>query len=83
MFDKFKQLSQLKSVQDELKKEMFEVSRNGIKVVVSGGLNVAEISSERSLNDGDIDLIKDLVNDALSKAQRGLAGKLMNMNLNI
>jgi DNA-binding protein YbaB len=82
MFDKFKQLAQLKGLQNEIAKERFEVEENGIKVVVNGAMSVEEISLNANLSaDKQGDLVKKCVNSALKKAQFAAAQKIAGMNL--
>jgi DNA-binding protein YbaB len=82
MFDKFKQLAQLKGLQNEIAKERFEVEENGIKVVVNGAMSVEEISLNADLSvDKQGDLVKKCVNSALKKAQFAAAKKISGMNL--
>ena len=82
MLDKLKQIAKLKAMQDEMKKEKFEVEREGIKIVINGSLSVeelvlnSEIETERQAK-----LLKDLFNEATKKAQMGMAQKLSGMGL--
>lgn len=76
MFDKFKQLMQLKGLQDSIKKEKFEVEKKGIKVVINGNFNLEEVKIDPSLNQKEQeDLIKDCFNEAIKKAQMAMAQK--------
>ena len=43
MFDKLKQLAQLKKLKDILEKERREVEREGIRVVINGKMEIEEI----------------------------------------
>ena len=82
MFDKFKQLAQLKGLQNEIAKERFEAEINGVKVVVSGALAVEDVILNPDLNVEDqADTVKRCTNEALKKAQVGAAKKLAGMNL--
>lgn len=83
MFDKFKQLAQLKQMRDEamriqreLAGEMIEVSRNGVRVVVSGDQKIQTLESN-GRSDEDI---KEAVNEAVKKAQEVAAKKLAQMS---
>ncbi|MFA6410493.1 MAG: YbaB/EbfC family nucleoid-associated protein [Candidatus Buchananbacteria bacterium] len=82
MLDKLKQLGQLKSIQDSLKAEKYEVEKNGVKVVINGSLMIKEIvlSPDFSVTNG-CEIIKDCINEAITKAQRSMAQKLAGMNL--
>ncbi|MFA5021572.1 MAG: YbaB/EbfC family nucleoid-associated protein [Patescibacteria group bacterium] len=84
MLDKLKQLGQLKSIQDSLKAERYEVEKNGVKVVVNGSLLVQDIilSPDFAIETGG-EIIKDCINEAITKAQRNMAQKLAGMNLGL
>ncbi len=77
MFDKLKQLGQLKSLQEEMKAQKFEVSQLGVKAVVNGSLVVEEISLLDENVSGEA--VKDCVNEAIKKAQQAMAQKMMGM----
>jgi len=77
MLDKLKQLGQLKSLQDEMKAQKFEVVKSGVKVVVNGSLIVEEIFFEGQDFSGQT--VKDCVNEAIKKAQQAMAQKMMGM----
>jgi DNA-binding protein YbaB len=77
MLDKLKQLGQLKSFQDEMKSQRFEVEKSGVKVVVNGSLIIEEISFEEQGVSGPV--VKDCVNEAIKKAQQAMAQKMMGM----
>lgn len=76
MFDKFKQLMQLKGLQDEIKKQRFESEKNGVKVVINGGFNVEEIKINPALNQQEQEnLLRDCFNQAVRNAQMAMAQK--------
>ena len=79
MLDKLKQMGQLKSLQDEMKAQRFEATRDGVKVIVSGSLIIEEIILERPDIDGAT--VKDCVNEAMKNAQQAMAQKMMGMGL--
>lgn len=82
MFDKLKQLSQLKAMQDQMKKEIFSAERDGIKITVNGNLQIEEVLISTEVNPDQLArAIKDCTNDALRKAQMGLAQKIQGMGL--
>ena len=82
MFDKFKQLAQLKGLQNEIAKERFEAEIDGIKIVVSGALAVEEVILNSNLSiEKQSEMVKKCANEALKKAQVGAAEKLARMNL--
>jgi DNA-binding protein YbaB len=80
MLDKLKQLGQLKAMQDQMKKEKFIVEKEGIKIVVNGSLQVEELVITGDISPERIaQLVKDAVNEAMKKAQMGLAQKMAGM----
>jgi DNA-binding protein YbaB len=82
MFDKFKQMAQLKGLQNEIAKEKFEFEENGVKVVVNGAMHVEDVVLNPSLSADDAaKIVKKCANEALKKAQVGAAQKLAGMNL--
>lgn len=82
MFDKFKQLAQLKGLQDQITKERFEAEIGGVKVIVNGAMVIEEVILDPSLNiERQAEIVKKCTNEALKKAQAGAAKKLAGMNL--
>ncbi len=82
MFDKFKQLAQLKGLQNEIAKENFSAEIDGVRVVVNGAMSVEEIVLNQSLDiERQAEVVKKCVNEAMKKAQVGAAKKLAGMNL--
>lgn len=79
MFDKLKQLKQLKELQDSLKKEIIEVEDNGTKVVVNGRMEIESITLDSSLSpDTQSEILKKLINKAFKEVQM-IAAKNMGM----
>lgn len=80
MFDKLKQLAQIKSLQNELAREQFEVEKDGIKVIVNGKLMVEDIVLTSELSpERQAVVLKDCLNEAFKKAQSSAAQKMMGM----
>lgn len=80
MFDKFKQMAQLRSLQNELAQERFEAEQDGVKVTVNGKLMVEDIVLSSDLPaDKQAAILKDCLNDAFKKAQSSAAQKMMGM----
>ncbi len=77
MFDKLKEINKLRELRKQLKAERTEIERNGVVVIVNGGMEIEELQ----LNP-DLDLkrqtkaIKNAVNDALRKVQVSSAKKM-------
>jgi len=82
MFDKLKQLHQLKKMQDEFKKETVEVEKQGVKVSMNGHFEVQNITLNASLSIEDQQrALKDALNEAREKIQKALASKMMGAGL--
>lgn len=76
MFDKFKQLAQMKSLQDEIKNSRVEYEKQGIKVVMKGDFSIEEIILNPSLSQQDQEkILKECINEANHKAQMLAAQK--------
>ena len=84
MLDKFKQIAKLKALQDEAKKERFTVELNGVTITVSGSFNVEEVILNNELSENELaETIKNCFNQAIFKAQQGMAQKMQSMNLGL
>lgn len=80
MFEKLKQLRQLKSLQDDLGKERVEVEKEGTKVVMNGKMEIEEIKLNAALDkERQERIVKDCVNDALGKIKFAAAQKMLGM----
>lgn len=80
MLDKFKQIKQLKNLQTAIKKEKVEVEKEGVKVVVSGAMEVEEISLNKDLSkEKQETVLKQCFNEAMKKIRRKIAGQLSQM----
>jgi len=80
MFDKIKQMNQLRELQKKLKEEKAEVEKDGVKVVVNGKMEIEEISLNPELdNKRQEKAVKNAVNDALRKVQIIAAKKMKDM----
>ena len=80
MFDKLKQLKELRELQNAAQQERFESEKSGVRVVVNGTLQVEQIviNPELSVQEQG-DAVKDAVNEALKKAQFAMAKKFQGM----
>lgn len=83
MFDKFKQLGQLKKMRDEairiqkeLAAEQVEINENGVRVVISGGQKIKVLEIDGMVNDRAAEVI----NKAIKKSQEMAAKKLQQMS---
>ena len=77
MFDKLKQLKQLKEIQNSLKDERTTAERRGVAVVVNGNLKVEEIKLNPDLDKEDQEaVLKECINEAMQKMQVIAAQKM-------
>ncbi|AKM78429.1 MAG: hypothetical protein UY31_C0032G0009 [Candidatus Wolfebacteria bacterium GW2011_GWE1_48_7] len=80
MFDSFKQLKQLKELQNAIQKEEVTAERDGVRITMNGAFEVNEVSIEEGIaNDRLQKLMKEVFNDAVKKAQQAIAGKFAAM----
>lgn len=77
MFNIFKNLKQLKELNDMLSKEIVVVEKEGVKVKINGKMEVEEIILNQNL---DIvkqqKILKECLNEALRKLQMSLVNKM-------
>ena len=78
MFDKFKQIAQLKKIQDEFKREKLTFEDRGVSVTMNGNFEVEEIklNPELSIEEQQITL-KHCLNKVREDIQKTLAKKMM------
>jgi DNA-binding protein YbaB len=81
MLDKIGQIKKLKNIHDSLVKEIVEVERDGLKIVINGKMEIKEIKLNESMpiKEQEI-LIKDLTNEAFHKIQKLAAQKISFLN---
>ena len=80
MFDKLKQLQQLKELRDSVAQEKEEVERKGIKVIINGKMEIEEIHLNSDLSkEEQEEVLKECVNEAVKKIQMVLAKKMSQM----
>jgi len=77
VFDKIKQLNQIREIQKSLEKETAEAEKEGVKVVLNGKMEVEEVFLNADLPiEKQEALIKDCHNQAMKKIQIILAKKM-------
>lgn len=78
MFDKLKQLGQLKKLQDDFKKETMTAEKRGVLVTMNGNFEVEDIklNPELSVEDQQ-NALKEALNEARENIQKTLAKKMM------
>ncbi|MCD6429557.1 YbaB/EbfC family nucleoid-associated protein [bacterium] len=80
MFDKLKQLKQIKEMHDAMQRERVEVEKQGIKVILNGKLEVEEIVLNPELQKEEQErILKECFNEAVKKVQLAVAQKLSGM----
>lgn len=78
MFDKLKQLHQLKNLQNEFKRQTVSVENNGVVITLNGNFEVLEVILNPALDIPAQQLaIKAAANGAREKIQKELAQKMM------
>ena len=74
MFDKLKQISELKKLQDKMKEEKIETVQNGVKIIMNGNFEVEEIVLNEELGPEDeAKALKDCFNRAVKDIQMKIA----------
>jgi len=80
MFDKLKQLQQLKELRDSVAREKEEVERKGIKVIINGKMEIEEVHLNSDLSkEEQEEVLKECINEAMKKIQMLLASKMSQM----
>ena len=80
MFDKLKQLQQLKELRDSVAREKEEVERKGIRVIINGKMEIEEIHLNSDLSKEEQEqVLKECINEAMKKIQMLLASKMSQM----
>lgn len=70
MFDKLKQLAQIKGLQDSIKQEKVEVAKEGVRIVMRGDFSIDEINLNPDLTiEKQQEILKECLNDGMKKAQ--------------
>ncbi len=82
MFDKLKQISQMKGISNEIKNEKVEIEKQGVKIVVRGDFTMDEIILNPELDTSEQEkIIKELFNSAVKELQMRMAKKMMGMGM--
>ena len=80
MFDKLKQLKNLKDRQEAMEREAITVARQGVEITINGKFEVQEISINPNLEKKEQEIvIKQCFNEAVKKLQMNLAQKFSGM----
>ncbi|MBI2644220.1 MAG: YbaB/EbfC family nucleoid-associated protein [Candidatus Wildermuthbacteria bacterium] len=80
MFEKIKQLKQLRDLQGEVAKEKFESEKEGVKVVMNGAFMVEEIILNPEISQEQQQrILQECFNEVIKKAQLAMAQKFRGM----
>ena len=77
MFNKFKQLKEIKDLQKAIAKERVEVEKKGIRVVLNGKMELIEVVLNQQLSaDEQQKFLKDCFNEAVQAWRLRIAKKV-------
>ena len=80
MFDKLQQLQKINELKNSLASEKAEQEIQGVKVIVNGKMEIEEIQLNSELGSEDqAGILKDCINQAMSKVQMIAAQKMSEM----
>lgn len=80
MFDSFKQLKQLKELQNAIQKEEVVAEKDGVRITMNGAFEVKDVTIEEGIAHEKLQkLTKEVFNEAVQKAQQAIAGKFAAM----
>ncbi len=75
MFDKIKQIQQAKAMQAALAQVKEEVEKQGVKVVLTGTMQLESVTLNPELENQE-QVLKECFNEAVQKIQRAAASKM-------
>lgn len=82
MLDKFKQMKQLRELQESLKKKEFKGESNGVVVTINGAFELRDVKLNSDLETGaQEDAIKEAFSNAMQIAQKELRSVFGNMGM--
>lgn len=80
MFDKFKQIKQLKEFDNSLKKQTLSKEKNGITVTLNLKMEILEIKLNPALEISEQEKrVKECINDAMNEAKMEMAKQAQSM----
>lgn len=80
MFDSFKQIKQLRELQNAISKEETTIEKDGVSITINGTFEIKDVVINMELSKEKIEkLIKDCQNDAVKKMQSIVAQKFASM----
>ena len=84
MFEKLKQLQELKKLQDNFKKETATIENNGIAVTMNGNFEVIEVKLNPDISlEEQQNIVKACFNKAREDIQKKLAQQMMSSGFSI
>jgi len=80
MFDKFKQMKQLKEFESSLKKQTLSKEKNGITVTLNLKMEILDIKLNPALNITEQEKkVRECINDAMNEAKMEMAKQAQSM----
>jgi len=87
MFDKLKDLNNLRKAQAEIKKELeniyVEAEKSGIKILIRGDKRVEKLEIDGEDNKALRDLINDTMKDVDKKVEKQMRGRMSDLGLDL
>jgi len=76
MFNKLKQLKELKQMKDSLSEEKVEVEKQGIKIVLNGNFEIEQLILNSEIEkEQQESILKDCLNEGVKKIQMSMVEK--------
>ena len=76
MFNKLKQLKELKQMKDSLSEEKVEVEKQGIKIVLNGNFEIEQLILNSEIEkEQQESILKDCLNEGVRKIQMSMVEK--------
>lgn len=80
MFDKLKQIQELRKIQSAAKEEKTEVEKNGVRVILNGNFEIEKITLNPELvKEVQEKVLEECLNEAIKKIQLSLAKKFSDL----
>jgi DNA-binding protein YbaB len=84
IFDKFKQIAELKKLQDNLKKENITIEKDGVSVVMNGNFEVENLKLNPTLDtEKQQEVLKRCLNEAREGVQKKMAQIMMSSGIGL
>ena len=80
MFEKLQQLKQLRDLQQKIKQEKYDIEKNGVKLIMNGGLEIEEIRLNPELSqERQEQTLREAHNELIKKVQMAMAQQFRGM----